>query len=129
MKGHKDLIVWQRAMDLVVEIYRLTARFPKDELYALTSQLRRAAVSVPSNIAEGCGRNSRKELHQFLGHARGSLAEVETQILIANKLNYVSVEVTGPLLHRAGKLGRMLTGLKAWSAKPQDKTEGLTTSY
>ena len=67
MKGHRDLVAWQKAMELVVEIYRMTGRFPKDEMYGLTSQIRRAAGCVPSNIAEGYGRNSRRESYQFLG--------------------------------------------------------------
>jgi len=103
-------------MELVTEIYRVTRTFPKDELYGLTSQLRRAAVSVPSNLAEGYSRNSPKELHQFIGHARGSLAEVETQIEIAQNLGYVNPAAAADLLSRIAELGRVLTGLRAWSA-------------
>jgi four helix bundle protein len=80
---YRDLVVWNKAMELVTEIYRVTHNFPKEELFGLMSQLRRAAVSIPSNIAEGKGRISKGEFRQFLGNARGSLAEVETQILIA----------------------------------------------
>jgi four helix bundle protein len=86
--SYRDLIAWQRAMDLVEAIYKATRRFPKDELYGLTSQLRRAAVSVPSNIAEGQGRLTSGEFKQFLGHARGSLLETEAQILLAGRLQY-----------------------------------------
>jgi len=77
VKGHRDLVVWQKAMTLVTDVYEVTRGFPKDEIYGLTAQLRRAAVSVPSNLAEGHGRNSRKEFH-FVGQARGSLTELES---------------------------------------------------
>lgn len=86
IRSYKDLIVWQKAMDLVLEIYTLTNKFPKSELYSLTSQMRRAAVSIPSNIAEGRTRGYRKEFKQFLLNAYGSGAELETQIEIAKKL-------------------------------------------
>ncbi len=117
MRGYRDLETWHRAMKLVKAVYIATRQFPRDELYGLTSQLRRAAVSIPSNIAEGCGRNSRKELHYFLGQARGSLAEVETQLEIAKDLGYLTSESKAALLADAAQLGRMLTGLRAWSAK------------
>jgi four helix bundle protein len=86
--SYKDLRVWRQSVDLALEIYRQTQTFPKNELYGLTSQLRRAAVSVPSNIAEGKGRSSDKELVLFLHHSRVSLVEVETQLLIAQELGY-----------------------------------------
>jgi four helix bundle protein len=86
---YRDLVVWQKAMELVTEIYKATERFPKEEIYGLTSQLRRAAISVPSNIAEGQGRLTKKEFHHFLGYARGSLLEMETQLLIAQNLGYL----------------------------------------
>jgi len=82
-KSYRDLVAWQKAMDLVTAIYRLTASFPKEEVYALTSQLRRAAVSVPSNIAEGQGRHGAAEFRHFLRQASGSLMELETQVMIA----------------------------------------------
>ena len=85
----RDLEVWQAAMELVVHIYKISKHFPKEEIYGLTSQLRRAAVSVASNIAEGKGRSSDRELIQFLCHARGSLFEIETQLQLAEKLEYV----------------------------------------
>jgi len=88
IKSYRDLVVWQKAMDLVTEIYRVSREFPKDEIFGLTGQMRRAAVSVPSNIAEGYGKSSRKEYIFFLTHARGSLLELETQILIAGNLTY-----------------------------------------
>ncbi|MEP6260324.1 MAG: four helix bundle protein [Gillisia sp.] len=85
---HKELDVWKKAMDLVEEIYRISKEFPDHEKYGLTNQIRRAAVSIPSNIAEGSGRKSDKELLQFLSVALGSLAEAETQLLIAVRLGY-----------------------------------------
>ncbi|MBI2670264.1 MAG: four helix bundle protein [Candidatus Yanofskybacteria bacterium] len=86
MHSYRDLVVWQRSIELVIEIYTLTDRFPKEEIYGLISQLRRAAVSIPSNIAEGRYRGTRKDFRQFLLNAYGSGAEVETQLVIANKL-------------------------------------------
>jgi four helix bundle protein len=88
IKGHKDLDVWKRSIDLVLQIYKVTDTFPKHELYTLTSQMRKAAVSIPSNIAEGAGRKNRKEFIQFLYVSLGSLAELETQLIIAEKLGY-----------------------------------------
>jgi four helix bundle protein len=88
--AYRDLIAWRKATQLAVEIYRVTQKFPKDELYGLTSQMRRAAVSVASNIAEGKGRYSRKEFAQFLYRARGSLLELETQLFIAQNCNISS---------------------------------------
>ena len=117
MRGHRDLIAWQKAMELVTEIYGITQGFPRAELYGLVSQLRRAAVSVPSNLAEGYARNSRNELHHFVGQARGSLAEVETQVEIARNLGYLSSEAVSELLSKTAEVGRLLTGLRAWSAK------------
>jgi four helix bundle protein len=92
LRSYQELIGWQKGIDLVAEVYRLTRTFPKDEMYGLTSQLRRAAVSIPSNIAEGQGRLSRGEFKQFLGHARGSIFELESQILIARNLDYFAPE-------------------------------------
>jgi four helix bundle protein len=98
-------------MALVREVYVSTRGFPASELYGLTSQLRRAAVSIPSNIAEGHGRRSTGEFKQFLGHARGSLAELETQILIARDLSYLNVEQTERLLVNSAEVGRIMNGL------------------
>ena len=120
MKGHRDLIAWQKAMALVTEVYQVTRTFPKDELYGLTSQLRRSAVSVPSNLAEGHGRNSRKEFHQFVGQARGSLVEVETQLEIAMNLGYLRKDVAVALLDKASEAGRVVNGLRDWSASRAD---------
>jgi four helix bundle protein len=115
MKGHRDLVVWQKAMELVTEVYRVTRNFPKDELYGPTSQLRRSAISVPSNLAEGHGRNSRKEFHHFVGQARGSLTEVETQLEIARNLDYLQEHEASVLLSQSAEIGRMLSGLRVWA--------------
>jgi len=112
-ESYRDLIAWRKAMHLVREIYDATRLFPRDELYGLTSQLRRAAVSVPSNIAEGQARFSSKELAHFLSQARGSLVEIETQILIAQDLGYLSATKTRLLLQQAAELGRVRNGLIA----------------
>jgi len=110
-----DLIAtWSRGrnqMELVLQVYQCTQAFPKVETYGLVSQLRRAAVSVPSNIAEGQARLSTGEFKQFLGHARGSLMEVETQILVAEELGYLKSDQIVALLNRAGEVGRLLNGL------------------
>lgn len=107
----KDLRVWQEALKFVVEIYRTTARFPRHELYGLSQQLRRAAVSIPSNIAEGKGHRSDREFGHFLFHARGSLLEVQTQIMIAQELQYLRVEEERALLASADAIGRSLNSL------------------
>jgi four helix bundle protein len=109
--AYRDLIAWRKATDLALEIYRATQKFPKDELYGLTSQMRRAAVSVASNIAEGKGRYSRKEFAQFLYRARGSLLELETQLFIANELHNLEPLVFRRMEDRTKELGRILNGL------------------
>jgi len=106
-----DLRVWQEAMNLTEEIYLATAQFPKHELYGLSSQMRRAAVSVPSNIAEGKGHRSDPEFVRFLFHARGSLLELETQILIARRLQYLPEDKAGELCCHAASIGRGLNAL------------------
>jgi four helix bundle protein len=116
-KNYRDLIAWQKAMDLVEQVYRVTKRFPREELYGLTSQLRRAVVSVPSNIAEGQGRTSAKEFQQFLSIAHGSLREVETQLMIANRLAYLPAEALNLLLELAAEVGRLTQGLLKSLAK------------
>lgn len=89
MSNHKDLDAWKLSINFIAEIYRITQSFPKEELYGLTNQIRRSAISIPSNIAEGSARQSDKELVQFLYIALGSLAELETQLIIAQNLNYI----------------------------------------
>ena len=107
----RDLRVWQVAMKLASEIYRATAEFPRSEVYGLTQQMRRAAVSVPSNIAEGKGRHSNREFAHFLLNARGSLLELQTQIMIAEELKYLGLEKSRRLLSLAESVGRGLSGL------------------
>ena len=109
----KDLVVWQKAMDLVVEVYRTSEKFPRRETYSLTDQIRRAAVSIPSNIAEGQAHFNNREFLHFLRHSSGSLAELETQVLLACHLGYVSGEASEPLLQRVHEVGRILNGLIA----------------
>ena len=111
IRSYRDLVVWQRAMELVVAVYQLTRTFPSEEMFGLTSQLRRTAVSIPSNIAEGYGRTSTGEYKQFLGHARGALWELETQVLIAKQLNYLNGSEVQRLLDLAAETGRTLHGL------------------
>ena len=111
VKHYKELLVWQRAMDLVTEVYRATATFPDHEKFGLAAQLNRAAVSVPSNIAEGQGRLTSGEFKQFLGHARGSLFEVETQVIIAENLGLIGKAKCRKLLELVADVGRLLNGL------------------
>jgi four helix bundle protein len=107
----KDLIVWQKAMDLVTDVYRITDTFPKREVYSLTDQIRRAAVSVPSNIAEGQAHFSKAEFVHFLRHSSGSLAELETQLLLAERLQYTDHAQTEVLLRQVIEIGKLLNGL------------------
>ena len=109
--SYRNLIAWQKAKALALEVYRDTRKFPKDEMYGLTSQMRRAAVSVPSNIAEGKGRHSHKELVQFLYRSRGSLLELETQLSIAHELDYIDAPAFKHLQGMMEELGRVLNGL------------------
>ncbi len=110
-QNYRDLVVWQKAMDLVEMVYTATKLFPKEELYGLTSQIRRAAVSIPSNIAEGQGRKSSGDFARFLAIAYGSLREVETQILIAERLGYMGKQESQNLIALASEVGRLLNGL------------------
>jgi four helix bundle protein len=110
-QSYRDLLVWQKSMQLVTEIYRLADGFPKVEQFGLCAQLRRAVVSIPSNIAEGRGRNSPKEFVYHLSVAYGSLMEAETQIQIAANLSYVSQVEADKLIAQAAEVGRMLNGL------------------
>lgn len=111
MAGYRDLKVWQLAVELSLLVYRSTHSFPREEIYGLTSQLRCAAVSVPSNIAEGHARKSQKDFLRFLNISKGSLAEIETQLIIAKELNYLDDEQCKKLLEAADRVSRMLSGL------------------
>ena len=117
MGGHRDLLVWQRAKGLVKQVYEVTAFFPRQEIYGLVAQMRRAAVSVPSNIAEGASRNSAGEFRQFIGNARGSLAELETQVEIAQDLGYLPEDTAKKMLAEIDEISRMLAGLRGWSER------------
>ena len=111
-RSYRDLVVWQLAMELTKQVYVATATFPSDELYGLTSQLRRCAVSIPSNIAEGHARESSKEFLHHLSIAMGSLAELETQVTLAGDFQYVPAGAAIELLAAADQLGRKLRGLQ-----------------
>src|SRR5256885_129060 len=108
---YRELIAWQRAMDMVAEVYRISRQFPREELYGLTNQIRRAAVSVPSNIAEGQGRGVGQAFCQFLRIARGSLQEVETQMFLAQRFGYVDEPTVAKFLDVSAEVGRLLLGL------------------
>jgi four helix bundle protein len=111
IKSYKDLRVWREAMEIAAQSYRLSARFPRDEAYGLTSQLRRAVVSIAANIAEGYGRESTGAYVQFLKVAQGSLKEAETLLLLAEQIEVAPKGAAAPLLERTDALGRMLNGL------------------
>ena len=110
-RSFRDLDVWKLSIEFVKNIYQITNKFPKSELFGLASQLRRAAISIPSNIAEGQGRNSSKEFKQFLGVAQGSLAEVETQLIISNEINYLIGEELSSLLIDLDVIRKMIKAL------------------
>ena len=110
-RNYKDLTVWQKAMDLTEEVYRLVKILPKEETYALSDQIRRSVVSVPSNIAEGQGRESKNEFRSFLSIAKGSLSELETQLLICVRLKYFSKSDIETSLSLSNEIDKMLTTL------------------
>jgi four helix bundle protein len=111
MKTHKDLKVWQESIEMVTIIYEKTKSFPKDELFSLTSQIRRCAISIPANIAEGAARDSNKEYIRFLYNALGSISEFDTQLLIANNLCFVNKEDHVLLTEKLAEISKMLSGL------------------
>ena len=113
INDYKDLLVWQKGIALAKDIYVLTRRFPSEEKYGLIAQMRRAAVSVPSNIAEGQARNTRGEFVQFLGHAEGSLAELDTQVRLSGELGFCRIEQRAVLLVQIVELQKMLKVLRA----------------
>lgn len=107
MHNLKELKIWNKALQLSVRVYEVTASFPKEEAYGLTSQIRRSAVSIPSNISEGAGRNSNKEFIHFLGIANGSCYELQTQLIISNKLNLITNEALEILLNEIEEIQKM----------------------
>lgn len=111
--NYTELIVWQKSMTLVEKIYLVTRNFPKEEIYSLTNQIRRAAVSIPSSIAEGQQRNTKSQFKYFLSVAQGSRAEVETQIRIATRLKYIDMEDEKIILSLCSEIGKMINGLSA----------------
>ena len=111
MKNHKDLIVWQKSMDLVLAIYKATRSFPQEEMFGIVSQMRRASVSIPSNIAEGFGRLSEKETERFLSIALGSASELETQLIISKDLDFIPTDMAAELLDQNKKVIFMLSSL------------------
>lgn len=111
VQSYRELIVWQKAMELAKEVYVVTQSFPVDERFGLTSQVRRAAVSIASNIAEGQGRSSTGEFRQFLGHARGSLYEVETQLQLAADLGFINEILHKSVVSRSSEVAKLLNGL------------------
>ena len=111
IKSYQDLIVWQKSVLLVTDIYTITKTFPQDERFGITSQLNRAAVSIPTNIAEGWGRETSKNYLQFLRISRGSIMEVQTLLIISKNLNYVSEEKFDVLRNKTEEVGKILQGL------------------
>ena len=111
VKSYQELLVWQKSMELVMVVYQLAKQLPKEETYALATQIRRAAVSIPSNIAEGQARNSTREFANFLSIAKGSNAEVETQLMICVRLKFLEQSQITPALNLCSEVGKMLNAL------------------
>ncbi|MDX9882467.1 MAG: four helix bundle protein [Prolixibacteraceae bacterium] len=112
MNNFKELKVWQQSVDLVVDIYQLTRQFPSEEMYGITSQIRRSSISIPSNIAEGAGRIKPGDFNHFLNIARGSSNELETQLIIAERLNFIDKNETREIFIKIDEIQRMITGLQ-----------------
>ena len=111
VKSFEDLLVWKRSHSIVVKLYRVTKKFPKEELYGITNQIRRAAVSVPNNIAEGFGRHSTKELIQYLIQARGSIQELKYLIILSRELSYIADQEETFFIKEINEIGKMLNGM------------------
>jgi four helix bundle protein len=120
-KSFRDLKVWNLAIDLTTLIYALSADFPKSEIYGLSSQMRRAAVSIASNIAEGSARGTKKDFKQFVMIARGSTCELQTQLLIAGRLGFASEQTVEELIGKANEIASMLSGLSKYLSEPRTK--------
>ncbi len=118
--SYRDLLVWQRGMDLVVEVYRISSDFPRHEQFGLIGQMRRAACSIPANLAEGHARPHSREFRRFISMAQGSRAELETHLMIAQRLGYLAAEAAARLLTEAAELGRMMNGLDRSLATASD---------
>ena len=112
MRPHQKLEVWIKALELVTDVYKDTEHFPKEERYGLTSQIRRAAVSIPANVAEGAGRHSKKEFAHFLSNSQGSASELETELVIAHRLGYLNETSLARLIAQLERIGRLITGLR-----------------
>jgi four helix bundle protein len=111
MRDYKKLNIWIEAMDLCTNIYQIVQSFPKEEVYGLTSQIKRSAISIPSNIAEGAGRNSDKEFKNFLGYANGSCFELETQTILANRLRFITKDILNNILNKTNYIQKMIFNL------------------
>ena len=122
MRPHQKLDVWKKSIDFVSEIYRLTSVFPEKEKFGLISQLRRASISIPSNIAEGAGRESKKEFRNFLSIAQGSASELETQLIISERLEYIDTESLKEMLNFLNDISKMIIGLKKSLKLKKDNT-------
>jgi four helix bundle protein len=118
--SHRDLVVWQKSMDLVVKVYELARMLPSDERFAMTSQMTRAAVSIPANIAEGKGRGTPREYVQFLRIARGSLMELDTYVELICRLGYVNPSLTATVGDLIAQVGKMLSAMKSRLQQPKD---------
>jgi four helix bundle protein len=127
-RSYRDLVVWKKSMDLAESIYSCTRFFPSEEVYGMISQMRRAGASIPSNIAEGQARNSSGEFRQFPGIARGSVAELETWILLSERLGYLDSARSEKLLANCEEIHKLLTGLKK-SLKPKEKTQNENSKH
>ncbi len=111
VKSYRDLIAWQKGMDFAVVVYEVTSKFPRSEQFGLTNQLRRASSSIPSNIAEGHSRRTTKDFLHFISISRGSMAEVETQLILGHRLKYVDKNILEHCLAKSAELGRIINGL------------------
>ncbi len=124
VRDYRDLLVWQRAIDFIAEIYRISAQFPRDERFGLTAQMRRASVSVAANIAEGSGRQTSRDFMNFLSYSRGSLKESESMVFVSQRLGFVRPEDCAEALRLADEIGRMLIGLRVSVGKRNRKPPG-----
>ncbi|MGH9875067.1 MAG: four helix bundle protein [Pyrinomonadaceae bacterium] len=119
MRPHQRLEAWSKSIEPVTDVYRSSDHFPKEERYGLTGQIRRAAVSIPANLAEGAGRRSQKEFAHFLSNSQGSASELETELIIANRLGYIDEATFAKLIDQLERIGRLITGLvRHVSGKP-----------